>query len=361
MRVIIACSGAGGHLSAGLAMARGLENKISNLDITFFISKHKAAEKLIKAKNYKFFEIYSKGLLNNRILGIISFLLSQFVGFMQSLWLLLLIRPNVVIGTGGYTSFNIVFLGWLFRINTVIHEQNIVPGKANLKLASIANKILLSFDGSAEYFKNKKCVFVGMPIRYTNRVDKKDALAELGLKTNKVTILVMGGSSGAHKINKLMINLLEKLNKNTVQFIHLTGDMDYKNVLEAYDKTGFSSYVRKFSYNMDTLYSSADLVISRAGSSSLSEIAYFKLPAIFIPYPYSKDNHQLRNAQYFEKSKAAFTIKQEEMNAEKVIDIIKELINKPTELNKMAENSYKLYKENAVNKIVSEIEEFLNV
>lgn len=362
MRVIIACSGAGGHFSAGLSIAEELKKRISNIKLFFLSSDNIAAKRLAECAGYKFHRIYSRGLLGNTVLSIVQFFIGQAIGFFQAVWLLVFIRPNVVVSTGGFATVGIVCWSRLFGIPIIIHEQNIIPGKANRLLSPLADKILISFNDSKQYFENYDYRLTGMPIESRKKLDKKTARSELGLDINKFTILIMGGSKGAHSINQLVMDSIRKIHsyRDRIQFIHLAGISDYKQIKEIYRQFGFNAYVETFSMKMDIIYNSTNLIISRAGSSSISEIAYFGLPSILIPYPYSQDKHQLKNASGLSSKNAAIVIEENELSSDKLINIVVKLINEPERLNKMAEQSRSLSTPNAACEIVDEVQRLLN-
>lgn len=341
MRIVIASSGAGGHLAAALSIGEALRERVPDIEVFFLSSDYRIAKRLVEEVGFRYFRIYAR-----------SSIWGQICSFIRSGYLFGIIRPSLVIGTGGFASIGIVFWSWLFRVPRVLHEQNVIPGRANRLLAPLADKILVSFPESKRYFKRYKCRVTGMPLRFKDRLNKQDARTRLGLFSDRFTILIMGGSLGAHSINQLIIDAIEKLTdyKDKVQFVHLTGTRDYEIVKEAYMKRGFKAYVEDFSRRMDVIYSSADMVISRAGSSSISEITFFGLPAILIPYPYSRDKHQLKNAQVLADVGAAVVI-----TDDRLTEVLTELINEPERLERMARQSKSLSKPDAAQAVVEEL------
>ena len=362
MRIIIASSGVGGHFFAGLAIVESLKNKFQDREIFFLSSDSETAKKLIESAGFKFYKVYAKGLLGKNLWSVIQFLFGQVICLIQSAWLVLFIRPRLVIATGSFASVGVLWWSRVFGILSVIHEQNAVPGKANRLSTFLVNKILISFEESKQYFKGYNCIVTGMPVRFKHKLNKLDARIELALEPDKFTVLVMGGSRGAHRINQLVINMAEKLSvyKSKMQFIHLTGSRDYEFVKKAYKQYGFSACVDIFSTKMDAVYSSADLVISRSGSGSISEIGFFGLPAVLIPYPYSRDRHQLKNAQILADKSAAVVITENKVSCDKLIEILTEFINQPEKLKDMSCNSQALARPDAAERIVEEIEELIN-
>lgn len=352
MRIIIASSGTGGHLFCGLAVAEELEKEIRQNKLFFLGSNHELARRIIEAKGFKYYKIYSAGLTGKGVINIAKFILGQAICFLQSGLLLLLLKPNVVFSAGGFASMGVVLWGRICRIPCVIHEQNILPGKVNLLASRLVNKVLLSFNETRKYFDNKKCIFTGMPVRFKEKISAEEARRRLSLEPGLFTMLIMGGSSGAHKINKLIVDIIERLPKD-IQYIHLTGREDLDYVQSVYKKHGCSAYVDAFSAQMDVIYSASNMVICRAGSGTLSEISFFGLPSILIPYPYSKDRHQYKNADFAVREGAALVVYEENMSVDKIIGLVKDR----NRLEKMAENSARLARPDAAENIVSVIME----
>lgn len=337
MRIIIATTGRGGHLFCGLSIAKALRERVQDIEI-YLLGSHKGGD-----TGFRFYKIYVTGSI-----------ISQVIGMIQSGLLYLFIRPHAVVSTGGFASFGIVFWSWLFNKPCIIHEQNLVPGKANRLSAYFADKILVSFEDTMDYFK-KGCILTGMPIRFRERIPQEEARRLLGLEPDRFTVLVMGGSYGAHRINQIVADMLERLPRD-LQFIHLTGTQDLDFVKEAYKRVGFNAYVEDFSTRMAIIYSASNLVIGRAGSGMLSEITFFGLPAILIPYPHSQDRHQYKNAEFMQKKGAAVVLPEDNASSEKLL----ELINSRDRLKEMARNSAGLAAPGAVDKIVDEIMELIN-
>jgi UDP-N-acetylglucosamine--N-acetylmuramyl-(pentapeptide) pyrophosphoryl-undecaprenol N-acetylglucosamine transferase len=352
MKVIIVSSGAGGHLSCGLGIAEELKKRVPDSEIIFFGSSNKLVEKVVNEKGFKLYKIYSAGLTGRSILQIIKFVCYQIFGILQSGFLLFFIKPDKIISTGGFISTGTVLWSRIFCISCVVHEQNIIPGKANKLAGLFADRILVSFAETKKYFNVKKCVHTGMPMRFSTLLPKKSARKELGLNPDLFTVLVMGGSMGAHRINTVVIEALKLIEKD-IQFIHLTGNEDFKSVKLAYEKYGFNAYVEAFSVRMDVIYSASDIAICRAGSGSLSEITFFGLPSILVPYPYSRDRHQYKNADFIEKNGAAIVVTEDKL----LPNILAGLLNKEERKNvkEMAIKSREIAMPDAVKKIVDEI------
>jgi len=357
MRIIIASSGTGGHLFCGLSIAEELKKRFSENKIFVLGSSHEIVKKAVQDKGFNFYKINTTGLTGKNVIRVLKFIFGQFFGILQSGFLFFYIRPDIVVSTGGFVSIGIVLWSWLFKVPCVIHEQNIIPGKANKLAGRFADKILISFEDTKNYFKKEKCIFTGMPMRFKKKISAEYARKELQLDPKLYTVLIMGGSRGAHRINTVVMEALEKISKD-VQFIHLTGKDDVGSVQAEYRKFNFNSYVEAFSTRMDVIYSAADLVLSRAGSGSLSEITFFGLPSILVPYPHSNDRHQYKNADFIASRGAAIVVSESELSPE----LFESILNKEERIKfkKMAEKSQEIAQPYAVEKIADEILRLVN-
>jgi UDP-N-acetylglucosamine--N-acetylmuramyl-(pentapeptide) pyrophosphoryl-undecaprenol N-acetylglucosamine transferase len=234
-------------------------------------------------------------------------------------------EPDVVLGMGGFTSVPaLVAARWFRRRGTVtlIHESNAVPGKANRWAGRFADGVAVGLAECAQFFRHQPVTVTGTPIRAAlrerSRKDGKGAARErLGLRPERLTVLVAGGSQGAHAINEAIGRALPWLTgrQGTWQFVHLTGPQDEPFVDESYERNGFEAKVMSFCDQMELAYGAADLVVARSGAATLAEIAAFGLPSILMPYPHAAGNHQWHNARVFERAGAAHLVEQAQLNA----------------------------------------------
>jgi len=318
MKIIIACGGTGGHIYPGLSLYLALRKRLADSDIILVTDKRAISSSIVTPEfNYillPFVRIRFKFNLHEIVI-----VLKLLEGVFKCLRILLFSRPDIVVGFGGYASFFLVFFASLFRIKTIIHEQNIRPGQANSILAFFVNKIAISFSQSRDYFgfNYHKVKLTGNPLRPNlARVEKQYAREFFGLPPNKFTILVSGGSQGAHKIN-IIIPRAISLIKDKVRFqvIHLCGDKDYLYLTNLYKELDIEARVFAFLDKMEYAYSAADIIVSRSGAATINEIIFFGLASIIIPYPYAR-SHQIDNARYLFKNKAALFIEEGRLNAE---------------------------------------------
>ena len=268
--------------------------------------------------------------------------------------------PELVIGTGSFGSFPVCMSAYLLRIPLFIQEQNTIPGKANNLLGKFARKIFLAFPNSS--FQPAKTLVVGNPVgRQRLDLDKKVCYERFNLDMKKKTLLIFGGSQGALSLNSWFMNLLDGMGDlKDWQIIHITGKMDYERVKERYRNLPISSSVLPFLYPMDYAYRISDLAVSRGGAISLSELSFWGIPALIVPYSYSTDNHQEYNARYFQEKGGVYLLKAEEMEDGRFSQNLKELLNDSKKLKLMSEKMKKILRNDALEKTCEEIHRYIN-
>jgi len=243
-------------------------------------------------------------------------------GFIQSLRLLREVKPDVVIGVGGYASGPVAVAAWILRIPLIIVEPNSYAGFANRLLGNLANKVVLSFPGtgSQRFFQHWKTEKIGPLVREgIDAGDRTKALREFGLDPGKFTVLVMGGSGGAHAINMAMKQTAPNLKSlKRFQILHQTGEKDIADLVTAYRDAGVKAIVRAYIHDMPGAYAAADLVISRSGATTVAELAVCGKRAILIPFPYAADNHQEYNARTLAQRGQVDVLLQKDMTTEKL-------------------------------------------
>ncbi|OIO75370.1 MAG: undecaprenyldiphospho-muramoylpentapeptide beta-N-acetylglucosaminyltransferase [Elusimicrobia bacterium CG1_02_37_114] len=339
--IVIAAGGTGGHLYPGIAFAEKL--RLTGKKVFFVVRKNDTGKTILDGKNFEFFEIDIAGLPRKiDLLKSILFLYKLIKSFFQTSIILSQIEPDIVIGMGGHVSFSVVVLAKLKQIKSIIHEQNYLPGIANYSLSRIADKVAISFPETKKYFQEEKVIFTGSPVRKEFfKVLRDAAIRKFGLTKDRFTLLIFGGSQGAHNVNKLVLDGLELMDrkiKDRIQIVHLTGEKDYGWVKESYRKHNVQSAVFGYLDSIGEGYSVSDLVISRAGASTIAELIALKKPAILIPYPYATDNHQLYNAKYLEKYKVGLVYEEKTLTSEIIYTNIFYFINFPQKLNEMKNN-----------------------
>jgi UDP-N-acetylglucosamine--N-acetylmuramyl-(pentapeptide) pyrophosphoryl-undecaprenol N-acetylglucosamine transferase len=280
----------------------------------------------------------------------------------ESIKIILRFRPDLVIGFGGYASFLLVFFAWVLGIKTLIHEQNVIIGRANRALAPFVDRISISFSQTKDYMRvySDKLFLTGNPLRPgLIRVKTDEALDFFGFSKDRFTILVMGGSLGAHKINMEFFKTASLIkDRVNFQIIHLCGVDDFDFLNDGYKNINIIAKVFKFLDQMQYAYSGSDLVICRGGALTVSELIFFELPAIIIPYPYAYA-HQLANAKVLTDIKCAILIEDQSLNALELGNTLIKLFSNPDMLNNLRFN-YKGISQKLIKHRLSDVVASLN-
>ncbi|MBV9297731.1 MAG: undecaprenyldiphospho-muramoylpentapeptide beta-N-acetylglucosaminyltransferase [Verrucomicrobia bacterium] len=359
MKVAIACGGTGGHLFPGLAVAEVLRNR--GHEILLLISEKQIdAVAVGDRKEFRIQKIPAVGLTKVVSIQFFLFIAKFTSGLVDCLRTYGSFKPDAVLGMGGFTSTGPILAGRITGLPTFIHEANAIPGKANRLNAFLSKQVLLGFEECARYFPNKAVEVTGTPIRDSLRapVDRSRALRNMRLKSGLRTVLVMGGSQGAHGINEAVVTVLPRFVEKEVQFIHLTGKQDENYVYECYQKEGIPAFVSAFYDRMEEAYSVADLALARAGAASLTELSYFGLPTILIPYPFAAENHQLINAEIFARHRVAEVLEESRVNEDTLGSLIEHFLNNGATVHRPTVQTQAPGSDTAANRIVEIIEKF---
>lgn len=329
MKVIIAGGGTGGHLFPGIALASDIKEKYPDAQVIFVGTERGLESKIIPKTDYELKLISVRGFVGKSLNDKVKSLFSLLKSFNECKKIIKSYSPQIVFGVGGYASFTLVLIASLKKIPTVILEQNTIPGLANKILGNFVSAIAITYPETIEYFPKEKVYLTGTPIRKEILLgDRKRAFKIFNLEEHRQTLLVFGGSLGARKINKAMIDGLSYLIplRDKIQIIHQTGDTDYKWVSGEYEKLSFKATVQPFIYEMAEAYSVSDLIVCRAGASTVAEITALGKASILIPYPYAAYNHQEMNARRLLSRGACELILDGEINGEilakKIIKIL---------------------------------------
>ena len=250
------------------------------------------------------------------------------VAFFQSLGILLKFRPDCIAGFGGYGAFPVVLAACCLFFPTLIHEQNVIPGRANRILAGCVRRIAVTFTDGKKYFPAHKTVWTGYPQHIAiPLLSKEELLKKLNLFPGWKTILVLGGSQGSRKINQEFLETIPLLKQDLdFQVIHLTGVSDYEQVKSDYKNTGISYCIFPFFDRMEEAYHVSDCVIARSGAGVVSEIAMFGLPAVFIPYPFA-GGHQTANAKVLSGAGRAVILEEKDLSPQRLKDAINKIFS----------------------------------
>jgi UDP-N-acetylglucosamine--N-acetylmuramyl-(pentapeptide) pyrophosphoryl-undecaprenol N-acetylglucosamine transferase len=362
MKIAIACGGTGGHLFPGLAVAEEL--RLRGHDTILLVSpKQIDAVALQGAKEQQSHALPGigwPGFLSPRVFKFGLTLLSSWRECGQ---VYRDFQPTAVVGMGGFTSAIPLLLGRHLKLPTLIHESNAIPGRVTRLIAPWVNKTLLGFEGCANYLRKGHCVVTGTPVRRgLARIDRAVAAEKFGLNPALPIVLVMGGSQGAHGINQLILKTLPMWhgNREEVQFVHLAGQAD-ANIAEInYRRQRLTAVVQAFSTEMEHFYSLADVVISRSGAASLTELSHYGLPSVLIPYPAAADDHQTFNARIFEQAGAARVLVESKTSPETLHEVVTEILNDPAKKSAMAAAARGLAGHDAAKRVAEEIEASCN-
>jgi UDP-N-acetylglucosamine--N-acetylmuramyl-(pentapeptide) pyrophosphoryl-undecaprenol N-acetylglucosamine transferase len=304
MKIGIAVSGTGGHIYPGISIAQFLQKKGD--DIVFFGNNSEITKKILEGYNYKLLKINICGWKNRNIVSLIKFISLFVFAFLRAIYFVIKYRLDVVIGMGGYLRIPVILAGKILGRKTIIQEQNYYPGLANKFLHIIADKTAVGFSESRKYFKYpEKVFFTGNPIRkeFYENYDKNFAKNYLKIPTEKKVVFIFGGSQGARFLNNLFLDFLDSIClteyfTEDIFVIHLTGEKDFEEIKNKYESKNISALVLKYMPDIYMAYFASDLIISRAGASTITEIMVVERPAILIPYPYATDDHQTKNAMF---------------------------------------------------------------
>jgi UDP-N-acetylglucosamine--N-acetylmuramyl-(pentapeptide) pyrophosphoryl-undecaprenol N-acetylglucosamine transferase len=344
--VAIACGGTGGHLFPGLAVAEQLRQR--GCDIALLISPKDIDQQAVKAASgMEIFTLPAVGLQNGNYF---SFARSFVKSFFAARKIFKSRRPDAVLAMGGFTSAPPVFAAKFSGAKTFLHESNTIPGKANRLLARFVDTAFTGFPETAAKLRAKKTLVTGTPVRpqfrwgeapdEPAREDARPTKAAncrtaLGLDANRPTNLVVGGSQGARGLNEMVLAALPLLKDRDWQWLHLTGANDFEKVKAAYAAHGIKAVVKPFLAEMDLALGAATAAVSRAGASSLAEMAAMRLPSLLVPLPTAADNHQFFNAQAFEKTGAAKLLEQKKSTPKQTAALLAELVTDETERQKI--------------------------
>lgn len=353
--LIVAGGGTGGHVLAGVAIADAWKAKYGAEcgSIVFVGAQGGLEEKLVPRAGYPL-RLLQLGSLKGAGLGKTLRTLFQLpLALLASGAIVLSLRPAAVIGVGGYASGPLVLmarlLGWLWGVRTGILEQNAVPGLTNRILGRICHRVMSAFPIEGR--------FGGVPVTVTGNPVRREIQPLHSAPREPFTIFIFGGSQGAQGINTLVLEALPHLKDllPRLRFIHQTGDRDFERVQRGHQAAGSVAEVEKFVYDMPKAYSRASLLICRAGSGTLSEIAAVHRASVLVPFPYASDNHQEKNARIFVDAGAALLLTQAKARGEDLARIVRELVADPGRLAAMEAAASRFHRPDAAADVVRQL------
>jgi UDP-N-acetylglucosamine--N-acetylmuramyl-(pentapeptide) pyrophosphoryl-undecaprenol N-acetylglucosamine transferase len=354
LRVVIAGGGTGGHLFPGIAVAEEIRARNPAHQVLFISRGNDFERAALSRAGFPLAVIPVEGLKGRgrwnqlRVLGRLPWSVAQSAGRLRAF------RPDLVVGLGSYAAGPVVLAAWLLRVPVALCEQNVLPGITNRVLARLADRIFTSFEQTEGGFAPAKVLWTGNPLRRqivqaAGRAPRGAAAAE------RFTVLVIGGSQGAHRVNTAMVEALDHLGDSAgFFFIHQTGGPDEATVAAAYRRSARAARVQAFFPDMAAQYRQADLVICRAGATTVAEITALGKAAVLIPYPHAADDHQQRNARHLVEAGAAEMIAEPELSGARLSERILFFASHPEALSRLEQRAVQLGKPEASRRIVDE-------
>jgi UDP-N-acetylglucosamine--N-acetylmuramyl-(pentapeptide) pyrophosphoryl-undecaprenol N-acetylglucosamine transferase len=355
-RIIIAGGGTGGHIFPAIAIANAITRQGPQIDILFVGATGKMEMERVPLAGYRIIGIDIAGFNRSSLIKNVALPFKLVKSFLQVRDIIRDFKPHAVVGVGGYSSFPVLKHSQLKGIPTFIHESNSFAGKSNMLLGKQATKVFVATDGMEKFFPAQKLHITGNPVRASiaqSKVERGEACKFFRLDEAKKTVLAVGGSLGARSINEAIANKLKSLSEHGLQLIWQTGKTtatEFRARGEGYSNV----WVNDFITQMEMAYAAADIVISRAGAMSVTELCVAKKPVIFVPFPHASEDHQTVNAKHLVDKKAALMIKDSEAN-EKLVPTTISLAENESLQKQLSDNISKLAITNADEIIAQEI------
>lgn len=351
LRVVIAGGGTGGHLFPGIALAQDLLRR-DPANAVLFVSRGNEFERAALARaGFRLEAITVEGFKGRGLWNQARVLVNLPRGLWQSAGVLHRFRPDLVLGLGSYAAGPVALAAWIAGVPVALCEQNALPGITNRLLARIAVRIFTSFPETAGGFDPAKVVWTGNPLRAELRPGRTHPVR----RNDRFTVLVLGGSQGAHRLNTAMVEALGRLaGRPGLEVIHQTGTADAADTLAAYRLAGVAARVQAFFHEMGELYEAADLVVCRAGATTVAEVTALGKAALYVPFPFAADDHQRLNAGRMAAAGAAESLDEADLTGERLAERILYYADHPDALEGMAAASARLGKPDAARDIIDE-------
>jgi UDP-N-acetylglucosamine--N-acetylmuramyl-(pentapeptide) pyrophosphoryl-undecaprenol N-acetylglucosamine transferase len=345
MKIVISGGGTGGHIYPALALVREIQKEVKNAEFLYIGTTNGLESKIVPREKIPFKAIHITGFKRKLSLDNIKTILRFIKGTGDSKKLLKDFKPDIVIGTGGYVCGPVVYAAAKLKIPTIIHEQNSVPGLTNKFLSRYVKKIAVCFEEAKDYFPENKVVFTGNP-RATEVIGKDGVQGRLsaGLNTKIPTVLIFGGSRGARPINEAVVKSLSDFAVKPYQILYITGDVHFESVKKEAELVGNppNVIIKPFIHNMPEVLAGIDLVVSRAGATTLAELTSLGIPSILIPSPYVTNNHQEKNARSLSEQGAAELLLEKDLNSKSLVKYIDQIMLDKEKLTDMKKKAKKM-------------------
>ncbi|MDO5555353.1 MAG: undecaprenyldiphospho-muramoylpentapeptide beta-N-acetylglucosaminyltransferase [Clostridia bacterium] len=369
MKVIIAAAQTGGHINPGIAIANKIKKENKDARIVFIGTVRGLENDLVPRAGFDLKTIEAYGINRKISISNIKNIFKTLKGFAEAKQIMKDFKPDIVIGTGGFICGPAIIAARKYKIPTILHESNAFPGIATKLLSKKVDTILVGFkDAIKRLPKAKNIVLTGTPTKIKkinlSQVQKEDIIKELGLNLNLPIVLAFGGSQGSQSINSTLIEIIKCKENINYQIIWAPGQKQYEIIREKLQKENIdinnieNVKIMPYIYNMEELMNLSDIIISRSGAMTITEVAITGKPAIFIPFPFATENHQEYNAKVLRNIGAAKIILDKDLNKQILIKTLNEITKDKSELIKMGQNANKIAIENVEDKIYKEIMKF---
>ncbi len=359
MRVIISAGGTGGHIYPALAIIHKIKELEKDSEILYIGTTDRMEAKLIPEKGIPYVGLEMEGINRKNIFRNIIVLKKYWTAIKEAKKEIKKFRPDVVVGVGGYVTAPVIKAAHSLHYKTVIHEQNSIPGVSNQTLAKIVDKVLVSLPNSVQYFPKEKTIYTGNPRSEEIAMIKNVSKKEFHLSAVKKTVVIVMGSLGSATMNEKELELVEEFRNKDYEVVLITGEKYFHD----YQKLDIPKNVQvvPFLNNLTTLLKVTDLIVSRAGASTIAEVTAIGLPAILVPSPYVANNHQLKNAKDLESSGACIVVEEKDFTKEAIIPLIDKILSDQSLYKKMAIASRKLGVTDSATKVYNEIKKLVEV
>ena len=359
MKVVISAGGTGGHIFPALAIINKIKEKEPNSEFLYIGTTDRMEKDIVPKYGIKFIGIEMKGLNRHKLFKNFEVISSLSRAIKKCKKIIKEFNPDIVLGVGGYITYPVITAAHCMGYKTFIHEQNSIPGLSNKILMRKVDAIGVSLKDSMKYFPKKKTIYTGNP-RSEEAINVKEVdKSKYGLSNDKKLVLIVMGSLGSLTINNIMKNILPKFKNKNYEVLFITGK-NYYNDYKKIDNIPKNVKIVEFLNDMLNVMKKTDLIISRAGASSIAEITALSIPSILIPSPYVTHNHQYKNALVLEKNGASILIKEDELTDEILIKKIDEILNNNKKYDIMKKKSKSLAVVNSSTKIYEVIKKVIN-
>ena len=366
MKVIIAAAQTGGHINPGIAIANKIKKENKNARIMFIGTTRGLENDLVPRAGYELKTIEAYGLSRRLALSNIKNMFKTIKGLNEAKKIVKDFRPDIVIGTGGFISGPVLMAAKKYKIPTIVHESNAFPGVATKLLSKSVDTVLVAFEDAKKRLPNAKRIIVtGTPTKIKkvdlSKEQKEKLIEELKLNKDMPIVLVFGGSQGAKSINTALIDIIKNKTNKDYQIIWASGPKQYDVIKEELSNFGININnirnvrILSYIYNMEEMMNLSDIIVSRSGAMTITEVAITGKPAIFIPFPFATENHQEYNARVLVSAGAAKIILDKDLNEKILSDTINEMLKDKEKLQQMGINAEKVSIKNVEEKIYEEV------